>query len=101
MLVEVKTRNLLTPISANFLLYKEEKKDRIEDYLKYWNNALLVVVIPKYTFFYVTKMKNLHPNQFVYNANKHFQKIQKIFTRVTDDTIKKYQSYVKDIFYKQ
>ncbi len=100
MLLEVKTRKLLNKHNSNFLLYEKAKKDRIEDYLKFWGNSLLVVVIPKYDFFYIREMKTLLLDKLVYNAKKDFQKFQKIFSRVTDETIRKYQSNVKQIFNK-
>ena len=100
MFLEVKTRKLLNRYNSNFMLYEEAKKDRIEDYLKFWGNSLLVVVIPKYDFFYVREMKTLLPDRLVYNAKNDLQKFQKIFSRVTDETIRKYQSNVKQIFNK-
>lgn len=98
MLLEVKTRKLLNKHNSNFMLYEEAKKDRIEDYLKFWDNSFLVVVIPKYNFFYIREIKTLLPDKLVYNAKMDFQKFQKIFSHVTDETIRKYQSKVKNIF---
>lgn len=97
-LLEVKTRNLLNKKNSNFILYKKEKQDRIEDYIEYWDDAFLVAVIPKYDYFYIKKMKSLQSNQPVYNAVNDFQKFQKIFSDVTDATLKKYQRKVKRIF---
>ena len=99
MLLEVKTRKLLNRYNSNFMLYEESKKDRIEDYLKFWGNSLLVVVIPKYDFFYVREMKTLLPDRLVYNAKNDFQKFQKIFSRVTDETIRKYQFLRNKLFH--
>lgn len=73
MLVEVKMRNTPEETSIKYL--------RITNYKEFWNDSILIVVIPKANVFYAQKISELEIKK-EYNANTDFEKIEDVFTRV-------------------
>jgi hypothetical protein len=73
MLVEVKMRNTPKETSIKYL--------RITNYKEFWNDSILIVVIPKGNIFYAQKINELEIKK-EYNANTDFEKIEDVFTRV-------------------
>lgn len=71
MLVEVKMRSRAPP---------RIKPREIENYKEFWNDCILVVVIPEGSIFYAQRIRQLETKQ-VYYRIEDFEKFQDIFTR--------------------
>lgn len=80
MLVEVKMRK--APEETKILLYSH----RIANYKEFWNDSILVIVIPCGDVFYAQRVGELEVKE-EYNALLDFEKFQSIFTEVKDEDI--------------
>lgn len=95
--------------SPDLLVYDEQKKDLmlvevkmrayspprikprlIENYKEFWNDSILVVVVPEGNVFYAQKISELEIRQ-VYYRLADFEKFQDIFTRVRTEDISHYK----------
>jgi hypothetical protein len=95
--------------SPDLLVYDEQKKDLmlvevkmrayspprikprlIENYREFWNDSILVVVVPEGNVFYAQKISELEIRQ-VYYRLADFEKFQDIFTRVRTEDISHYK----------
>jgi len=74
MLVEVKMRTQVPP---------RIKPRQIENYKEFWNDSILVVVVPKGNVFYAQKICELETRENYYRI-ADFEKLQDIFTRVSE-----------------
>ncbi len=81
LLVEVKMRAYSPP---------EIKPRLIENYKEFWNDSILVVVVPEGNVFYAQKISELETRQ-VYYRLADFEKFQDIFTRVLVEDISHYK----------
>jgi hypothetical protein len=81
MLVEVKMR-AHTPPSIRPRL--------IENYKEFWNDSILVVVVPEGNVFYAQKISELETRQ-VYYRLADFERFQDVFTRVRTEDISHYK----------
>jgi len=79
MLVEVKMRRQRNETSVT--IYKGEKLKRIENYREFWNDSILVIVIPFGAVFYAQKISKLETKES-YNVTIDFKAIEDIFTRI-------------------
>jgi hypothetical protein len=77
MLVEVKMRAYSPP---------RIKSRLIENYKEFWNDSILVVVVPEGNVFYAQKIGELETRPDYYRI-ADFEKFQDIFTRVRDEDI--------------
>ena len=82
MLVEVKMRMQVPP---------KIKPRLIENYKEFWNDSILVLVVPKGNVFYAQKISELETRQEYYRL-ADFELFQDIFTRVGADDL----SHFKD-----
>lgn len=80
MLVEVKMRR--APKETRILIYGE----KIANYNEFWNDSILVVVVPCGRVFYAQRISELEVKE-EYDATTDFQKLENIFTRVKEDDI--------------
>ena len=80
MLVEVKMRR--APKETKILIYGE----KIANYSEFWNDSILVVVVPCGRVFYAQRISELEVKE-EYDATTDFQKLEDIFTRVKEDDI--------------
>jgi hypothetical protein len=83
MLVEVKMRTYSPP---------QIKPRLIENYREFWNDSILVLVVPEGDVFYAQKISELETKE-VYYRIEDFEKFQDVFTRVRSEDI----SHYKDI----
>ena len=83
MLVEVKMRG---NVPANI------RPSLIENIKDFWNDSILVVVVPKDNVFYAQRINELEIKQVYYHLSD-FEKLQDIFTRVSSENI----SHFRDI----
>jgi len=81
MLVEVKMRAYSPP---------RIKPRLIENYREFWNDSILVVVVPEGNVFYAQKISELEIRQ-VYYRLADFEKFQDVFTRVRTEDISHYK----------
>ena len=81
MLVEVKMRAYSPP---------RIKPRQIENYKEFWNDSILVLVVPEDNVFYAQKTSELETRQ-VYYRIADFEKFQDIFTRVRTEDISHYK----------
>jgi len=79
MLVEVKMRRQQD--ETRVVIYKGEKLKRIENYREFWNDSILVIVIPFGAVFYAQKISKLETKES-YNVTIDFKAIEDIFTRI-------------------
>jgi len=82
MLVEVKMRAYPLP---------KIKPRLIENYKEFWNDSILVVVVPEGNVFYAQKISELEVRKFYYRM-ADFEKFQDIFTRVRAEDISHYKN---------
>jgi Holliday junction resolvase len=84
MLVEVKMRGKSPPMI---------RASEIMNVKEFWNDSILVVVVPEGNIFYAQKISKLKIQKNDYYQLSDFEKFQDIFTRVQSEDI----SYYKDI----
>jgi hypothetical protein len=65
------------------------KKERIETYKEFWNDAVLVMVLPFENVFYAQDIANLGIKR-EYDPRTDFLKIQEMFNRISPDDINCY-----------
>lgn len=82
MLVEVKMRAYTPP---------RIKPRLIENYKEFWNDSILVVVVPEGNVFYAQKISELEVREFYYRM-ADFEEFQDIFTRVRAEDISHYKN---------
>jgi Holliday junction resolvase len=85
MLVEVKSRGKIPPM-INI--------SEIRNLKEFWNDAILVVVVPDGNIFYAQRINELEIQQnetFQYYPLTDFEKFQDIFTRVRSEAISHYK----------
>jgi len=78
MLVEVKMRSAPRETSVKYL--------RITNYKEFWNDSILVVLVPCGNVFYAQKVSELEIRQ-TYNARKDFEILEEVFTRVKAEDV--------------
>lgn len=83
MLVEVKMRSAPRETSIKFL-------KRIADYKEFWNDSILVVIVPCGDVMYAQRISELEVKQ-IYNAITDFEKLETVFTRVKTKDISHYR----------
>ncbi len=83
MLVEVKMRSRIPP---------QIKPRIIENYKKFWNDCILVLVVPEGNGFYAQRIRQLQTKE-VYYRIEDFEKLQDVFARVRTEDV----SHFKDI----
>jgi hypothetical protein len=79
-LVEVKMRTSETP-------FLEQR--RMDMYKEFWNDSILVFVVPMDNVFYAQRICDLECKE-KYNPNSDFLKIEEIFTRIKSEDVKHY-----------
>lgn len=82
MLVEVKMRRTPKETSLKYL--------RIANYKEFWDDSILVVVVPVADIFYAQRMSELEVRQN-YNATTDFERFEDIFTRVRSEDLRHYR----------
>ena len=83
MLVEVKMRSAPRETSITYL-------KRISDYKEFWNDSILVVLVPCGDVMYAQKISELEVKQ-TYNAISDFERFEDVFTRVKTEDISHYR----------
>ena len=91
MLVEVKMRTYLPP---------KIRPRQIENYKEFWNDSILVLVVPEGNVFYAQKIGDLETKQ-VYYRLADFENFQDIFTRVRTEDISHYKDIALQTMKKQ
>jgi Holliday junction resolvase len=84
MLVEVKMRGKSPPLI---------RASEIKNVKEFWNDSVLVVVVPEGNIFYAQRISELEIQESDYYQLSNFERFQDIFTRVQSEDI----SYYKDI----
>ena len=79
MLVEVKMRRQRD--ETRVVIYKGDKLERIENYKEFWDDSILVIVIPVGAVFYAQKISKLETKES-YNVTTDFKTIEDVFTRI-------------------
>jgi hypothetical protein len=80
MLVEVKMRS--APTETGVLIYGQ----KIEQYKEFWNDSILVLVVPCADIFYAQRVNELETKE-KYDATIDFRKLEEIFTRINSDDL--------------
>ena len=78
MLIEVRMRRAPKETSVKYL--------KIEWCKEFWDDSIVVVVVPSGNVFYAQKVSELEIKQ-AYNATKDFEKFEDVFTRVKAEDI--------------
>jgi hypothetical protein len=85
MLVEVKMRK--APEETRVFL----EPKRISNYKEFWNDSILVIVIPCASIFYAQRVGELEVKE-EYNASLDFEKFQTIFTEVRNEDLSHFKA---------
>ena len=91
MLVEVKMRRAPKETSVKYL--------RMANYKEFWNDSILVVLVPSGNVFYAQKVSELEIKQ-TYNARKDFERFEDIFTRVNTTDLDNFRAKALQIMKK-
>ena len=83
MLVEVKMRRAPKETSVKYL--------RLANYKEFWNDSILVVLVPCGNVFYAQKVSELEIKQ-TYDARKDFERFEDIFTRVNTQDLTNFRA---------
>jgi Holliday junction resolvase len=89
MLVEVKMRRQRNEKYVS--IYKGAKLKRIANYIEFWNDSILILVIPLGNVFYAQKMSELTPKDW-YDITTDFEKIEDVFTRIEAKDMRYFQA---------
>jgi len=84
MLIEVKMRTKVQP---------EIARRQIENYKEFWNDSILVLVVPEGNVFYAQKISELETRETYYRL-EDFEKLQDIFARVKTEDVSHYKEQV-------
>jgi hypothetical protein len=79
-LIEVKMRR--APKETRVLIYKK----LIDNYREFWNESILVVVVPCGKVFYAQKISELEPKE-EYDAATEFLGIEEFFSRISEEDL--------------
>lgn len=85
MLVEVKMRNAKE--ETRILIYAS----KMENYKEFWNDSIIVVVVPCGNVFYAQRVGELEIKE-EYDATRDFEKFEDIFTRVKKEDISHFKT---------
>lgn len=94
MLVEVKMRK--APAEENVLLYA----NRMANYKEFWNDSILVIVVPCGSVFYAQTVGELEVKG-KYNALLDFEKFENIFTEVREEDLSHFRAKALEIMGKR
>ena len=70
------------------------RKGQIGTYQKYWNDAIMVLVLPVDNVFYAQEIANLGKKE-QYDPKTDFRKIQEIFNRIKADDLERYKTIAR------
>lgn len=70
------------------------KKGLIGTYQKYWNDAIMVLVLPVDNVFYAQEIADLGKKE-QYDPKTDFRRIQEIFTRVNAEDLERYKTIAR------
>jgi len=107
--------------SPDFLVYDEKRKDlmlvevkmrkaphetkvlidtpKIAIYKEFWNDSILVVVVPCGNVFYAQKVSELE-TKGMYDATTDFEKLEDVFTRITTEDLSDYRTKAQKLWEK-
>ncbi len=88
MLVEIKMRRALKATSIKYL--------KVANYKEFWDDSVLVLVVPSGNVFYAQKISELEIKQ-TYNAHTDFEKFEDFFTRVDPRDIADFRTKARPI----
>ena len=91
MLVEIKMRRAPKETSVKYL--------RIANYKEFWNDSILIILVPSGNVFYAQKVSELETKQ-TYNARTDFEKLEDIFTRVKAEDVSDFRDKALQIMKK-
>jgi hypothetical protein len=91
MLVEVKMRNSPKETDIRFL--------RIANYKEFWNDSILILVVPCGDVFYAQKVNELEIKQ-IYDVRTDFEKFEDVFTEVKKENIEEFRTKALQIMKK-
>ncbi|UCE44002.1 MAG: hypothetical protein JSV57_00430 [Candidatus Bathyarchaeota archaeon] len=90
MLVEVKLRN--APKETKILIYSRF----IANYKEFWNDSILVIVVPCGNILYAQKVSELEAKG-EYDATLEFEKFEAVFPRVKKEDLSHFKNKALDI----
>jgi len=90
LLVEVKMRK--APDEKRILLYA----NRMSDYKEFWNDSVLVIVVPCGNVFYAQKAGELEIKE-EYNALTDFVRLEEIFTETKEEDVSHFRNKALEI----
>jgi DNA-binding NarL/FixJ family response regulator len=70
--------------------------NKIEDYQKYWKDALIVAVMNFENVFYAEEIRKLGIKGF-YSSKSDFRRIQEVFPRIDTDCLEGYQTMARKL----
>jgi hypothetical protein len=85
MLVEIKMRN--APNETKILIYSS----LIANYKEFWNDSVLVIVVPCGNIFYAQSVGELEVKE-EYDATREFEKFEDVFARVKEEDISHFKT---------
>jgi hypothetical protein len=91
MLVEVKMRSAPKETSVKYL--------SVANYKEFWNDSILVVLVPCGNVFYAQKVSELEIKQ-TYNARKDFERFEDVFTKVKAEDVSDFRDRALQIMKK-
>lgn len=89
MLVEVKMRRAKEETSV--MIFPRRRLDRIANYIEFWNDSILLLVIPSGNIFYAQVVNELEIKPS-YNLTRDFEELEDLFTRVTPEDLSIYRT---------
>jgi hypothetical protein len=92
-LVEVKMRR--APTETKILIYAK----LISAYKEFWNDSILIVVVPCGHIFYAQRVSELTAKES-YNAVRDFQKLEEIFCKVSEEDLSHFRAQALQIMEK-
>jgi hypothetical protein len=70
---------------------------KLKEYRKYWDDAIMVVVMDYEDIFYAEKIHDLRENRGFHTPKNDFEKIYKLFPRIIPEQMERYREYAKKL----
>jgi hypothetical protein len=81
---------------SSYALPQLNRKGLIGTYQKYWNDAIMVLVLPFDNVFYAQEIADLGRKE-QYDPKTDFRKIQEIFTKISPDDLERYKTTARNL----
>lgn len=97
LLVYEKERNEINLVEVKMSAKEFINISKLSDYRKFWDDAILVVVMDYEDMFYAEKIHDLRESRKYHTAKNDFQRIYEYFPRIKSEELEKYRIWARKL----